>query len=187
VAPGHSQATPPGTSPGFSFQPSYSLSSPCTTSASADRRRYPSLAHVAQHSMPRGFQPRPHDLFSSYKSRTCCPAPHGPGCAFAEDRALPTRRVGEAAIKPERRAAKQNERPLQQAQIVVRLPGAAATPAHTYTHATPARQSWMSARRHKQSPPLSEMAFPLVCRSLYPGVFVPNNQRVTFHHNKEGL
>ena len=61
----------------FSFQPSYSgvyeavppdsPSSPCTTRTSADRRRYPSLAPVAQHPMPRGFHPRPHDLFSSYK------------------------------------------------------------------------------------------------------------------------
>jgi hypothetical protein len=38
-----------------------------TTRTSADRRRYPPPAHVAQHPMPRGFQPRPHDLFSSYK------------------------------------------------------------------------------------------------------------------------
>ena len=108
----------------------------------------------------------------SINPRTCCPAPHGPGCAFAEGRVLPKRRVGEAWIRLERRAAKQNERTLQQAQRIVRLPGAAATPAHTYTHATPARQSWMSARRHIQSSPLSEMAFPLACRSLYPGAFI---------------
>jgi hypothetical protein len=63
--------------------------------------------------------------------------------------------------------------PSQQARRKVRLPGAAATPAHTYAHPTPARKSWMSARRDRQSPPLSEMAFPLVCRSLYPGAFVP--------------
>ena len=30
----------------------------------------------------------------------------------------------------------------------MRLPGAAATPAHSYTNPTPARHSWMSARRH---------------------------------------
>jgi hypothetical protein len=101
---------------------------------------------------------------------------HGPGCAFAEGRVLPTRRVGEASIRLERRAAKQNERPLQQAQRIVRLPGATATPAHSYTHPTPARQSWISAGRHIQSPPLPEMAFPLVCRSLYPGAFVPSGE-----------
>ena len=60
----------------FSFQPPYSgayeavppdsPSSPCTTRTSADRRRYLSLVHV-KHPIPRGFHPRPHDLFSSYK------------------------------------------------------------------------------------------------------------------------
>jgi hypothetical protein len=35
---------------------------------------------------------------------TCFPAPHGPGCAFAAGRVLPTRRVGEAVIRLERRA-----------------------------------------------------------------------------------
>ena len=105
--------------------------------------------------------PAPMTCFPLTNPRTCCPAPHGPGCAFAEGRVLPTRRVGEAAIRPERRAAKQNERPLQQAQGTVRLPGVAATPAHTHTHATPARQSWMSARRYL-STPLLEMAIPLV-------------------------
>ena len=107
--------------------------------------------------------PAPMACFPLKSPRTCCSAPHGPGCAFDAGRVLPTRRVGEAAIRLERRAAKQNERPFQQVQGVVRLPGAAATPAHTYTHPTPARQSWMSACRHIQSPPLSEVAFPLVC------------------------
>ena len=65
------------------------------------------------------------------------------------------------AIRHEQRAAKQNERPLQQAQRTVRVPCAAATPAHTHTHATPARQSWMSARGYL-STPLLEMAIPLV-------------------------
>jgi hypothetical protein len=62
----------------FSFQPSYSgvyeaappdsPSNPRTSRTSADRRRYPSsLVHVAQRPMPRGFHPRPNDLFSSYK------------------------------------------------------------------------------------------------------------------------
>ena len=120
--------------------------------------------------------PAPMTCFPLIGPHTCCPAPHGPGCAFAEGRVLPTRRVGEAAIRLERRAAKQNERPSQQAQRIVRLPGAAATPAHSYTHPTPARQSWLSARRHIQSPPLSEVAFPRVCRSLYPGAFVPNGE-----------
>ena len=59
----------------FPFQPSYSgvyeaappdsPSNPCTTRTSADRRRYQPLSHVAQNPMPRGFHPRPHDLFSS--------------------------------------------------------------------------------------------------------------------------
>ena len=122
--------------------------------------------------------PAPMACFPHTNPRTCRPAPHGPGCAFAEGRVLPTRRVGEAAIRLERRAAKQNERPLQQAQGIVRLPGAAAAPAHTHTHATLARQSWTSSRRHIQSPPLLEMAFPLVCRSLYPGAFVSNGKEL---------
>ena len=58
---------------------------------------------------------------------------------FAAGRELPARRVGGAVISPERRAAKQSERPLQQAQGIARLPVAAAAPAHTHTHATPAR------------------------------------------------
>ena len=120
--------------------------------------------------------PAPMTCFPLIYPRRYCPAPREPGCAFAEGRVLPTRHVGDAAIRLERRAAKQNERPLQQAQRIVRQPGAAATPEHSYTHPTPARQSWMSARRHTQSPPLSEMAFPLVCRSLYPGAFVPSGE-----------
>jgi hypothetical protein len=103
-----------------------------------------------------------------WAARGGCPTPHGPGCAFAEGRILPTRRVGEAAIRLGERLSR---RPLQQARRIVRLPGAAATPARSYTHATPARQSRMSARRHIQSPPLSEVAFLLVCRFLYPGAF----------------
>jgi hypothetical protein len=92
--------------------------------------------------------PAPMTCFPLTSPRICCPAPHEPGCAFAEGRVLPTHRAGEAAIRLERRAAKQNERPLQQAQTIVLLPGAAAKPAHSHTHPTPARQSWMSARRH---------------------------------------
>ena len=67
--------------------------------------------------------------------------------AIAAGRVLPKRRAGEAAIGLEQRAANQNERPLQQAQGIVRPPGVAATPARTHIHAAPARQSWMSARR----------------------------------------
>ena len=67
--------------------------------------------------------PAPMTCFPLTNPRKCCPAPHGPGCAFAEGGVLPTRRVGRAAIRIERRAAKQNKRPLQQAQRIVRLPG----------------------------------------------------------------
>ena len=60
---------------GFSFLPSYSgvyeaappdsPSSPCTTRTSADRRRCPSHAHVAQHPMPRDSTPAPMACFKS--------------------------------------------------------------------------------------------------------------------------
>ena len=137
------------------------------------------LYHAAQNPMPRG-KPSPNDLLGSYKpshmlpcaSRTWLHIRRGKGINLE----LQTRHLGGAMIRLEQRAAKQNERPLQQAQRIVRLPGAAATPAYSYTHPIPARQSWMSARRHMQSPPLSEMTFHLVCRSLYPGAFVPNGE-----------
>jgi hypothetical protein len=51
----------------YEAAPLDSPSSPCTTRTSADQRRNPSLAHVAQHSMPRGFHPRPRNMFY-YKS-----------------------------------------------------------------------------------------------------------------------
>jgi hypothetical protein len=46
--------------------------------------------------------PAPMTCFPLKTPRKCFPAPHGPGCAFAEGRVLPTRRVGGAAIGPER-------------------------------------------------------------------------------------
>ena len=101
-------------------------------------------------------------MFTSCKPlmnpRKCYPVPHGPGFTFAAGRVLSTRRVGEAEIRPEWRAAKQNERPLQQAQGAVLLSDAAAKPAYTHTYATSARQSWISARRRTLSTPLLEMA-----------------------------
>jgi len=122
------------------------------------------LHHAAQNPMPRG-KPPPNDLLGSYKpsqmlpcaSRTWLYIRRGKGINLE----LQTRHFGGDVIRLEQRAAEQNERPLQQAQGIVRLPGVAATPAHTHTHATPARQSWMSARRYL-SKPLLEMAIPLV-------------------------
>ena len=49
----------------YEAAPPDSPSNPYTTRTSADRRRYPSLAHVAQHPIPQGFHPRPHGLFSA--------------------------------------------------------------------------------------------------------------------------
>ena len=86
--------------------------------------------------------PRPMARLPLATPRACCPAPHRPGCTFAARSVLPTRRVGEAASRPERRAAEQNKRPLQQAQRVVRLPGAACRGhicAHANAYVTPAR------------------------------------------------
>jgi hypothetical protein len=134
VAPGQSQATQPATSPGFSFQPSYSgvyeavppdsPSSPCTTRTSADRRRYSSLAPVAQHPVPwgAGVAAAPGSrtiLWACCKGSSFCLAARRSGLIAAS----PTRRVGNtlpsANAQPGPRGAGQHLRGLKRGKQVM--------------------------------------------------------------------
>ena len=94
-------------------------------------------------------------MFPLSNPRTCRPV-------LTDLGALPARRVREAATRRnEQRVAKQSERPLQQAQTKVRLPGAVATPT----------QRLQTRTFHLLGTSLLEMAVPLIYLHFTLGYF----------------